>query len=306
MPAPFPEFRARAPWWGGDLQTLRNFLRRPRPELPGAISERLVLKLADGSGDALAALHERPSQGARGPLAVLIHGLSGSEESSYMGCSAAQLVARGHGVVRLNLRGAGASRPLCRFQYHAGRTGDLRDALKALPRELVGNGLVLIGFSLGGNVLLKFLAEHAAELPIRASVSISAPLDLEAASLRFLERRNRVYHWRMLRAMKRESLAPGAELSACERDAIAQARTIWEFDDRFVAPRNGFRDASHYYATNMARRFLPQIRVPTLVIQALDDPWVPPHPATSFRWHENPSLVPLLAQRGGHVGSTLR
>jgi predicted alpha/beta-fold hydrolase len=298
----FPAFEPRAPWWGPDLQTLRNTLRRPRPRVDARACQRLVLPLADGSGDALSGLLECPLGPERRPLAVLVHGLGGSEDSAYLAVSAAHLLARGHPVLRLNLRGAGPARPLCRFQYHAGRTEDLRDALASLPRDLMREGLLLVGFSLGANMLLKFLAEHAHAFPVRAAAAVSAPIDLEATSRRFLAPRNRLYLWHMLQGLKRESLAEPAQVSEAERAAIRSARSVWEFDDRFVAPRNGWASAEAYYAANSARQFLSEVRVPTVLVHALDDPWIPPKPYTSFPWRENPCLLPLLAERGGHVG----
>jgi predicted alpha/beta-fold hydrolase len=275
-------------------------LRPPRPAT--APGERLLLPLADGSGDCLAALLHRPPGGPRAPLVVLLHGLSGGEDSPYMQVSADALVETGHPVLRLNLRGAGASRPLCRFQYHAGRTADLRDALAALEPGLTEPGLLLVGFSLGGNMLLKFLAEHADAFPIRAAAAVSAPIDLAAAAQRILMPRNRVYHWNLLRAMKVEALAPGAELAADERRAIDAARSIVEFDEHFVAPRNGFDGAADYYARNASQRYLPAIRTPTLIVHALDDPWIPADAYRRVAWHELPALTPLLSNGGGHVG----
>ncbi|HSP99481.1 MAG TPA: alpha/beta fold hydrolase [Candidatus Dormibacteraeota bacterium] len=296
-----PAFTARPPWLGPDLQTLRNTLRPPRPQLAQFTGERLELALADGSGDRLAAVLQQPLE-RRGPLAVLIHGLSGGEDSPYMLVSAAALLERGHPVLRLNLRGAGASRPLCRLQYHAGRTADLREALAALDPALIGDGLLALGFSLGGNMLLKFLAEHAADLPVCAAAAVSAPIDLAAAARRILMRRNRVYHWNLLRAMKTEATTPAAELAPSERMAIEQARNIIEFDDRFVAPRNGFAGAADYYARNSAERFLPAIGIPTLVVHALDDPWIPPNAYRRVRWADNRHLHRALSPGGGHVG----
>lgn len=297
--ASFPVFRPRAPWWGGDLQTLRNTLRPPRAPLADE-GERLLLPMDDGSGDRLAArLHRVPD--ARRPLAVLIHGLSGSEESAYLTTSAAALLRRGHPVLRLNLRGAGASRPHCRWQYHAGRSTDLRDALRALEPALLGGGVCLVGYSLGGNMLLKFLAEYGAGLPIVAAVAVSAPIDLAAASRRILMRRNRVYHRHLLHYMKLEALA-APELSPDDAARIRAAASIWEFDDHFVAPRNGWSGAAEYYAVNSARGFLDAIRAPTLVVHALDDPWIPADAYASYDWSRNPHLVPLLAPGGGHVG----
>jgi predicted alpha/beta-fold hydrolase len=301
VPVDFPPFVPRAPWLTPDLQTVRNALRRPEPRFDGFAPERLVLPLSDGSGDALAALLQRAEGGPPRPLAVLVHGLGGSEESAYLKVSAAHLLARGHAVLRLNLRGAGPSRPLCRLQYHAGRTGDLRDALTALPPDLRSEGLVLVGFSLGGNLVLKLLGESGPEWPIRAAASVSAPIDLAAASHRFLEPRNRFYQWNLLRALKREALS-GAVLDAEERRAVREARSVYEFDDRFVAPRNGWASAEAYYRAAASRRFLPEIRVPTLVVHALDDPWIPGEAYTSFPWAGNRHLVPLLPGQGGHVG----
>ncbi|MEO8605307.1 MAG: alpha/beta fold hydrolase [bacterium] len=300
MELDLPPFVARAPWLGADLQTLRNMMRTPRLALePG---ERLILPLADGSGDCLAALLQRPPGEPRAPLAVLVHGLSGSEASPYMQVSTTALLAAGHPVLRLNLRGAGPSRPLCRFQYHAGRSVDLRDALAALDTPILAAGLVLVGYSLGGNMLLKFLAEYGTAFPIRAAASVSAPIDLAAAARRIVMARNRVYHWNLLRAMKIEALDGGAELTGAERRAVEAARTIVEFDDRFVAPRNGFVDAADYYARNSAEQFLPAISVPTLIVHALDDPWIPPDAYRRVDWSRAPSCHPLLARGGGHVG----
>jgi hypothetical protein len=302
MSVRLPAFAARPPWLGADLQTLRNTLRPPRAGLERYAAERLELPLADGSGDRLAAILQRPDVARPAPLAVLVHGLSGAEDSAYMQVSAASLLERGHPVLRLNLRGAGASRPLCRFQYHAGRTADLGAALVALDPALRADGVLLVGYSLGGNLLLKFLAEHADAVPVHAAVSVSAPLDLAAAARRIVMRRNAVYHWNLLRAMKAEALAPAAALAPSERVAIETARTIIEFDDHFVAPRNGFAGAADYYARNSAQAFLARIGVPTLVLHALDDPWIPPASYRRVPWASLPHLHAVLAPGGGHVG----
>ncbi len=301
-PVELPRFVPRAPWLGPDLQTVRNYVRGPATAPGAGARERLALPLSDGSGDRLSAMLERPAREEGRPLVVLIHGLSGSEESVYVVASAAHWLRAGHPVLRLNLRGAGPSRPLCRLQYHAGRSEDLRDALEALEPVWSSRGLVLVGYSLGGNMLLKFLAEHGPRFPVHAAGSVSAPIDLGAASLRFLDPRNRPYHRRLLHFMKRESLAAGAALSAGERRAIRAARSALEFDETFVAPRNGYGSAWEYYETNAAVGFLARIRVPTLVIHALDDPWIPADAYTRFPWDAHPALRALLPPGGGHLG----
>jgi uncharacterized protein len=117
-----------------------------------------------------------------------------------------------------------------------------------------------------------------------------------------LRRRNAVYHAYLMREMRAEAVAPISEVSAAERGALRAARNIWDFDTHFTAPRNGFAGAEDYYRRNSAQHHLPGIRVPTLVIHALDDPWVPAEPYLAFDWRSNSALMPILAPRGGHVG----
>ena len=302
-----PVFVPRAPWLNGDLQTVRNvacrWLGRPPPDLTGFPSERLVFVMPDG--DRLVATLNRPRQSSDQPLALLIHGLTGCEASDYVLRSAAQLLARGHPTLRLNLRGAGPSRPLCRDQYHAGRSDDLRVVIAGLESRLLAGGVVLVGFSLGANMLLKLLGEDggaASGGPVRAAVAVSAPIDLEATSRRMMQPRNRLYQAVLLHWMKREATAPAAALTPGERRHIASARTVYAFDDVFVAPRHGFGSAATYYRLNQARRFLADIRVPTLMIHALDDPWIPAGPYLAFDWNCNRRLTVVLPRHGGHVG----
>jgi uncharacterized protein len=300
----FDPFRPRAPWWGGDLQTLRNFLVRSAAGIDRFLHERLHLPLGDGSGDRLVGALGRPAAPPPKPLplAVLIHGLGGCESSFYLLRSAANLLAQGYTVLRLNQRGAGPSRPYCSLQYHAGRTEDFDDALEHLPAELTTAGTVAVGYSLGGNMLLKYLGEHGSKARLRAAVSVSAPLDLAQTSRNIRSWRNAPYQRYLLRSMRRESLAPGARVTTAERRAILGARSIWDFDHHFTAPRNGYDGAEPYYAANASGRFLNGITVPTLVIQALDDPWIPAAPYLAHDWRRNPNLVPLLSEGGGHVG----
>lgn len=296
MSAPAP-FQERAPWWGPDLQTVRNLLL-PRPrELEGG--ERLLLPMPDG--DRLAARLDRPAVGGR-PLVVLVHGLTGTEASVNVMASARRLVENGWPVLRLNLRGSALSRPTSTGRYHAGKTEDLAAALRALPPSLLARGVVLLGHSLGGNVVLKFMGERWGDLPVRGAVAVSTPLDLGAASLRILAPRNRVYHAYLLSALKREAVAPGAELTTAQRAAALSSRTIYEFDDRFVAPCFGFRDAADYYERNSARHFLRGVERPTLVIHAMDDPWIPAAGYAAVDWPRLPAIETAFSPRGGHLG----
>ena len=297
-------FRPRFPWLGADLQTLRNFLVRPRYALDPWPAERLELMMRDDSGDRLVASLHR-AQGAASPLVVLLHGLTGCEDSSYVRASAAFWLARGYAVLRLNLRGAGPSRPLCGDQYHAGRSGDLRDALRALaavPGIDFEAGLYLVGYSLGANMMLRFLAEEAAAFPVTAAVGVSAPIDLKASQVRLMTARNWLYHRYLLTRMKEEALATPRALSFAERTAILSADTVFAYDEQVVAPRNGFAGADDYYRQCSGLRFLPAITTPTLLVHAKDDPWIPTPAYEHFDWSAHPALTPLLAKAGGHVG----
>ena len=292
-------FRARWPWRGGDLQTLRNAIAEPKRDLSAWPHARLWLELGDG--DALAAAWHAGGDAAK-PAVVLIHGLTGCEDSAHVRLDAAFWLARGHGVLRLNLRGAAPSRPRCRGQYHAGRSGDLAAALAALPAAVKDRGLFAVGYSLGGNMLLKYLGEEGRRAGFLAACAVSAPIDLASSSSRIHAGRNRPYHGYLLRRMKAEALAPPADLTKEERAALAAARTIRAYDDTVVAPRNGFAGVDDYYARSSALGFLGAIRVPTLVVHAMDDPWIPDAPYRAFDWASNPALTLAHTPGGGHCG----
>ncbi|MGC2836017.1 MAG: alpha/beta fold hydrolase, partial [Methylocella sp.] len=268
------------------------------PDLPGG--ERLLLPVS--GGDRLAARLDRPADPIARPLIVLVHGLAGSETSRTVVASMRHLVGQGWPVLRLNLRGALPSCPTAAGHYHAGRTEDLAEALRALPADLTRHGIVVLGHSLGGNLVLKFMGEGGHGLPVLAAVAVSTPIDLAATCARMMTRRNFVYHRYMLDAMKREALAPGAAVSATERAAIAAAKTVYEFDDRFIAPRFGYRNAQDYYESNAAKHFLAGIARPALVLHALDDPWIPAACYAAIDWSRLPAIEAVLTPRGGHLG----
>ena len=305
MPDYPPEFEPRAPWWGGDLQTLRNRIL-PFVSFPPSEARRILLPLEDESGDALAALLQEPV-GAKSdlegrPLVVLIHGLAGSEDSVYMRASAAFHLKRGRSVLRLNLRGAGTSRATCGGHYHAGCGGEIYQALITLDDPLLSRGLVLIGYSLGGNILINLLSEKREDLPVVAAAAVSPPIEPAQAAQRIMARRNWPYHVWLLHAMKVESRAPGAKLTESEREAIGNAQSIYEFDDRFIAPRNGFDGADDYYARTAGARVISSVRKPLLVIHALDDPWIPAAPFLEIADQVPTNVCVKLTRSGGHLG----
>ncbi|MGH6968598.1 MAG: YheT family hydrolase [Stellaceae bacterium] len=270
--------------------------------LDGQAGERLYFPLADDSGDRLVAILNRAVPATMRSLIVLVHGLTGIEDSFYMRESAAHFLSRGFQVLRLNLRGAGRSRPHCRTQYHAGSSDDLVQMFDALPAELTAHGVVAVGYSLGANLLLKYLGEQGSAAKIAAAAVVSAPLDLVGTARRFGRFRNTAYQRYLLRHMKAEAVVPGAELSATEHRAVLGARSVWEFDDVYNAPRAGYGGAADYYARTVCGQFLGGVTVPTLVVHALDDPWIPPEPYRAFDWCGHANLRVLLTRHGGHVG----
>ena len=294
-------FAPRFPWWNGDLQTLANrFIPMPT-DLSPHTSERVSFKLADG--DTLLGRLDRPAAPTAGrPLAIVVHGLTGAEDSPYVLSIARQLLDGGNKVLRLNLRGAGPSRPLCAGHYYAGRSQDFRELLTLLPAELTRDGIVAVGYSLGGAMMLKYLGEEGAASRLKAAVSVSAPIDLSLTCRNIRRTRNVLYHRFLLREMKREATGEGATLSAGERAAVLCAPTIWHYDDAFIARRHGFAGAEDYYERCKPIVFMPQIRVPTLIVAALDDPWIPGALYLGYDWRANKSLVPMLSRHGGHVG----
>lgn len=259
-----------------------------------------VLYRTDEQNTVLVYEHQ-PRSPALGQV-VLLHGLEGSASAGYFASFAQDALLRGFGVHRTNLRTCGGTEELCETMYHSGLTTDTKHVLQKLQSR--GEGpIFLVGFSLGGNVALKLAGELGSTEILSGVCAVSTPIDL-AMAVRALDRlSNRIYARRFLKRLrervKRKSIL-SPELYSI--DGVASVRSIWEFDDRFTAPLFGFETASNYYATQSAIRFLDQIRTPTLVIAAKDDPLVPfqmyDHPAFT----SNPALRLLAVDKGGHIG----
>jgi len=290
-------FRPRPPWRGGDLQTLRNVLTRTEADLDPWPVQRRWVDLPDG--DRLPVAGHQPQRPAGRPAVLLIHGLTGCEDSIHVRVSAYCFLTRGYPVLRLNLCGSPPARPTCRGHYHAGKTVDLAAAIEQLA---AADGMVAVGYSLGGNLLLKHLGESGSAAGLRAAVAVSAPIDLAATSARMRRPRNRLYHDFLLRRMREEATAAGAALTEAERRGIEGARDILEFDNDFIAPRFGFDGAPDYYARCSAEPGLSGIVVPTLAIHARDDPWVDSGAYDRLPWADWPAIDLAYTEKGGHVG----
>lgn len=292
-------FRYRAPWYGGDLQTIRNELLRPRR--PSAMrSSVMEFPTSDGSGDRLSGTLTHTLGSSSGPLILLIHGFTGSEESAYIRETERFHLARGRAVLRVSLRGAGKSKSTGRY-YHAGSSSDIEDILKKLFSDKVASSIFAIGFSLGGNILLNLLGRLANDDRLRGAAVVSAPIKLAQACRRLMERRNYFYHRALLSRIKREVLTLEA-LTVSERKTIADARSLFEFDDAWVAPKNKFDGARDYYSRTSSFQHVEEIRIPTLMLHACDDPWIPVEPYFELQQRNMFSVKVLIAGGGGHVG----
>ncbi len=242
------------------------------------------------------------------PIVLLLHGLEGCSQSGYMLEAARLCTEAGFEAAAVNFRGRSGTPNRSARAYHAGETRDLAFLVDSLAERAPGRPLAAIGFSLGGNVLLKFLGERGGDAGSRgarleAAVAVSAPFDLAASTGRMDSGMGRIYtryFLRSLRAGVRRKASSGP--LSYDREAALEARTLREFDEVVTAPLHGFRDAADYYEQSSSIRYLDSIRVPTLVIQAKDDPF---HPFASD--HEealaaNPWLHDGWVESGGHMG----
>lgn len=236
--------------------------------------------------------------------AILVHGLEGSHASGYMISLAHALLQAGLAVTRLNMRSCGGSEAHCRTLYHAGLTSDLA-AVVRLIHQTTALPIFLVGFSLGGNVVLKFAGESGASLTglVAGVVGISTPIDLAACCRQMMRLENRIYEARFVSRLKeryRRRHAQFPELFPVE--GLNHVRSVYEFDDRFTAKHFGFGDAETYYRTQSSGRYFPQIAVPTLLVQAEDDPLIPFRVFRQAAIDANPNIELLATPHGGHVG----
>jgi predicted alpha/beta-fold hydrolase len=243
----------------------------------------------------------QPARDARGQI-LFLHGLEGSCEAGYIKSFAQDALLRGYGVHRTNMRTCGGTESLSDTMYHSGLTGDTLNILQEIQREKPGP-LFTVGFSLGGNVVLKLAGELGQNTLLTGVCAASTPIDL-ATSVRTLDKRsNRLYAQRFLTRLKARIRAKAKASPHLYSDEGLDAITcIWEFDDKYTGPLFGFGNAETYYRTQSAQQFLDKIRIPALVVQAKDDPIVPfeiySHPAFST----NPFLRLVATEHGGHLG----
>ncbi len=259
--------------------------------------------VALSDGDRLCVLESIPPEWTRGkPAAVLIHGLSSSASAPYVVRFAKRLYDRGIRVARMNLRGAGEGFGMARRLYHAGLTEDVRTVTAWLADRAPGSPIAVAGFSLGASLTLKLAAE-AAEHPIAGLDCVLAanpPVDL-LAGVRCLQRaENFIYDWNFVRWLRAEAVRLHRRFPELGKPDVQDVRSLYEFDDRYTAPRNGFASAADYYQRSSAGPLVSGIRLPGLVVHAADDPFIP---VEMFHELEFPANLEFeLCKYGGHLG----
>lgn len=299
----------RPAWWlrNPHAQTLfSSFFRKP-----AALSRvRETLPLDDG--DFLDIDWLQPATWREGqPIVLVVHGLSGSSESHYVQGLQVALAAEGWCSAALNCRGASGRPNHLPRAYHAGSSDDVLSALRHLQRRYPASPRALVGYSLGGNMTLKLLGEQQSDAPVFAGVAVSVPLLLSACAERMDSGFSRVYRRHFMteltgmweRKLSHFEAEGNAEAVTRIRERLQQGpfRSFWQFDDALMAPLHGFRDVHDYYERSSTRRHLGRIRIPTLVIQSSDDPFMTPRVLPSAD-ELAPQVHFELCRQGGHVG----
>lgn len=305
----------RPPWWlkNPHLQTLWPKLlmhlgqRGNARKLPQTPLQRRRIELADGDFIDLSM-----SIGLEGPRVLILHGLEGGLDSHYAGSLVDRLAKDGFQPIFMHLRGASGEPNRLARSYHSGATEDLRAVLEALAEDAEGPAAAAIGFSLGGNLLLKYLGECGGECGserldacgeplLDRAVAVSVPFVLRDAMLRLELGFARIYRGYLVSRLKAAYRQKFAQRPAPLSVDLSQIKDFNQFDDQITAPLNGFAGVFDYYQRASCRGYLRQIQTPTLIIHAADDPFMFPS-TVPFEHELGPGIRLELARHGGHVG----
>ena len=299
------EFRPRRRVRHGDLQTLMaNFLPR-RIDLP-APESTIVEVDPETQSRVLCHCNWQPRSFRSERMTLLVlHGLEGSSQSQYMLGNAEKAWHSGWNVIRMNMRNCGGTEMLSPTLYHSGLSGDVRAVAEFFANRFNLNEMAWAGYSMGGNMVLKAAGEYGNSAPnwLRAAVGVSPVLDLQPSADALHNARNRVYEWNFLRNMlaryrrKAELLPDRFSLANCKR-----VHSIRTYDEYIVAPNCGFLGADDYYTRAASARVLDRIAVPTLILHALDDPFIRILPETLEKMNANPHIAFIETKHGGHCG----
>ncbi len=292
-------FRPRRPFLNGHTQTIAgNFL--PRRNLLPPAEERLFN--VEPGVQVLCHCHWQAERKTAMTL-VIVHGLEGSSDSQYVVGTGSKAWDAGMNVVRMNMRNCGDTEHLGPTLYNSSMSADVGVIAKTLIADDDLQKLAFVGYSMGGNLVLKLLGEWGSDAPhqVKAGVGVSPAVDLAPSADALHDPANRIYEWKFLRGLRRR-LRRKAALFPGRYDLrhLRGMRSLRDFDDRITARYSGFRDAQDYYTRAAAARVVEHIAVPTLVLHSLDDPFIRVLPPTREKLLQNPYITYVETARGGH------
>jgi len=291
---PVPPFKPA--WWlcNAHAQTLWPYLFQKKLRLHLA-HERL--ELPDGDFIDLCWTEQRSNT-----IVIIIHGLEGSIDSHYARGIIPAIHKNGWQAVFMHFRGCSGEHNRLARSYHSGDTGDIEYLIETLQRRYPGINLIAVGYSLGGNALLKYLGETAGRERLKGAVAVSVPFELAQGSLRLENGFSRLYQRHLLKRLQTKIMSKFTGMQApLALNKIPHLDTFMRFDDAITAPLHGFKDVHDYYSRCSSRQFLRNIRIPTLVIHAQDDPFLTPD-AIPDPGEMSEELRFELSKHGGHVG----
>ena len=294
-------FEPRRGLRSGHLQTIAgNYWPRPCFELE-SVEERVEVDAGDGSRVLCHCHWQAPEVRGERLTLVLLHGLEGSSDSRYIRGIAGRGWAAGMNVVRMNMRNCNGTEALTPTLYHSGRSTDVGAVVEHFSRAHGLQKVALVGYSMGGNLVLKLAGEWGLRAPLAAVATVCPVIDLAPSADALHEPANRAYEWHFLRGLMRR-IRKKAEMypEIYQLDGLGPIRSIRDFDDRIVAPHCGFADADDYYFRAASARVIDRIAVPTLILSAQDDPFIRLLPETRERIESNPNLVFVETPHGGH------
>jgi predicted alpha/beta-fold hydrolase len=293
-------------WWlnNAHLQTFYPALLRKTPPMIALRRERLITPDNDFIDIDFCGEGEQP-------LIILLHGLTGSSKSSYIKGLQLELLAQGFRSAALNFRGCSGEYNRSARCYHSGETEDIDFLYQTLRQREPDAPFAAVGFSLGGNVLLKWLGQQGNKLSLFAAIAVSVPLVLSACATKLDNGFSKIYRNNLLRELKHFVLAKHRHLEKLGKiqeakkikrlGDLSNIKSFWQYDDRVVARLHGFKNVHDYYQRSSSRQFLKSIAIPTLLIQAIDDPFMTADVLPDLA-DLSPSVYLEITQGGGHVG----
>ncbi len=283
-------------WWlpGSHLQTLWPALLRRKKPLQ-VYNERL--ELADGDFLDLGWVGE----GDNTPLVLILHGLNGSINSHYVNGLLYLIAKSGWRGVLMHFRGCSEEPNRLPKSYHSGETGDLNTVITEILRREPNVQLYVVGYSLGGNVLLKALGTNAISQAIKAAVAVSVPFELNKTADYLAKGASRIYQRHLVRGLVSKYKQKFKTIKTPLNTNINKIRTFWEFDNDITAPLHGFENAAQYYRQSSSKQYLSNIEIPTLIIHAKNDPFTPENSLPGCQDISKQISLELCAA-GGHVG----